>query len=96
MAADVNKNEELEMLVLELGAEVYRIRTQMDEMSGVHTNFLEMIKNLKQILDDKGLINSDDFDEAADWDKIQNSSSPHQQLEYATEEAFGKSKKNLH
>lgn len=63
------KGEKLELLertVLELGAEIFRIKTEMSDMKTHHAKFVETMKGLKELLDEKGMIHAEDFDAAVD------------------------------
>lgn len=58
--------EQLERTVLELGTEIYRLRSEVGAAKNSHENFLEIIKGLKLILDEKGLISVEDFENAVE------------------------------
>lgn len=58
--------EQLERTVLELGTEMFRLKAQISELTNFHEQFSRTIKGLKQILDDKGLITSEDFESAVE------------------------------
>ena len=58
--------EQLERTVLELGTELYRLRSEVGNAKTSHENFLEIIKGLKLILDEKGLIAREDFENAVE------------------------------
>ncbi len=58
--------EQLERTVLELGTEIFKLRSQITDLSKFHDQFLKTMKGLKIILDDKGLITTDDFETAID------------------------------
>lgn len=61
-----DKISQLERTILELGSEVFRIKTEMYSLKSNQENFCEVMKGLKNILDEKGLISSEDFDGAVD------------------------------
>ena len=63
------KISQLERTILELGSEVFRIKTEMFNLRSHQENFFEVMKGLKSILDEKGLISSDDFEGAVDLGK---------------------------
>ena len=56
--------DQLERTVLELGAELYTLKGTFAKQNESHTRFLAIVKGLKQLLDEKGLITLDDFDAA--------------------------------
>jgi hypothetical protein len=58
--------EMLERMVLELGTELYNMRGTVAKQRDSHEQFLGIMKGLKQLLDEKGLITVDDFDAAID------------------------------
>ena len=60
------KLEMLERTVLELGSELYHLKGTMARNQQTHESFLSIIKGLKQLLDEKGLITLDDFDAAVE------------------------------
>lgn len=58
--------EQLEHSLLELGTEVFRLKNEMTTLTQYHESFVDIVKGLKAILDEKGLISRDDFDAAID------------------------------
>ena len=58
------KMEMLERTMLELGSELYHLKGTVAKNQQTHESFLSIIKGLKQLLDEKGLITLDDFDAA--------------------------------
>ena len=60
------KLEMLERAVLELGTELYNIKAGVAKNQAAHDQFVKVIRGLKQLLDDKGLITGDDFDAAVE------------------------------
>ena len=56
----------LERSVLELGTEVYTLRNTVNKSKDSHEQFFAVIKGLKQLLDEKGLITLDDFEAAVE------------------------------
>lgn len=62
----MNRIEDLEVSVLELGTELYKLKHSMTSLTLQNENFLHIFNSLKEILDDKGIISEDDFDEAVD------------------------------
>ena len=64
MTVTNNKLEGLERTVLELGAEIFRLKTELDDMRGFHKKFVSTFKGLKELFDEKGMIQSEDFEAA--------------------------------
>lgn len=60
------KINQLERTILELGTEIFRVKTEVSSLKGVNEKFLEVMKGLKSLLDEKGVISGDDFDNAVD------------------------------
>jgi hypothetical protein len=73
-----NKIEHLERTILELGAEVFRIKHRMDEVDRSHNTFLQVFVSLKKLLDEKGIISTEDFEDVVALDKILNSQNSNQ------------------
>jgi len=65
-----SKIEHLERTILELGAQVYRTKHQVDELMRINAGYLEVFASLKRLLDDRGVISADDFEDAVAIDKI--------------------------
>lgn len=57
---------QLERTLLELGTEVFRVKTELSSIKDTNENFIEVMKGLKALLDEKGVISSDDFENAVD------------------------------
>jgi hypothetical protein len=64
------KVEWLERTMLELGGELFRAKFRLDSLEKDQKQWLEVIETLKQLLDTKGVIERDDFEEAIDLDRI--------------------------
>lgn len=60
----------LERTVLELGTELYNMKGTIQKNQETHVKFVALIKGLKQLLDDKGLITPDDFDAAVELGEV--------------------------
>jgi hypothetical protein len=58
--------EMLERTVLELGAELFQMKSTVNKSEQSHEQFLALLKGLKRLLDDKGLITLDDFEAAVE------------------------------
>ena len=63
---DDTKVELLERTVLELGTELFNLKGMVAKTQESHEQFVTIIKGLKQLLDEKGLITRDDFDAAVE------------------------------
>ena len=59
-----NKLEVLERTVLELGAELFRLKTELTDVKNFHNHFVSTLKGLKELFDEKGMIHSEDFEAA--------------------------------
>ena len=66
------KLEYLERTILELGSEIYQVKHRMDEVEKSNVNYRQIFVSLKKLLDDKGIISGEDFDEVVDLDHILN------------------------
>lgn len=60
----------LERTVLELGTELYNMKGQVQKNQETHVQFVALIKGLKTLLDEKGLITPDDFDAAVELGQV--------------------------
>lgn len=60
----------LERTVLELGSELYHMKGTIAKNQQTHVQFVALIKGLKTLLDDKGLITPDDFDSAVELGEV--------------------------
>ena len=67
MAKLDKKYQELELNILNLGTEIYLLKNQMNQMNQMQCHFVEILKGLKLLLDEKGILDSDDFEHAADF-----------------------------
>ena len=66
MTSEKERIYQLERTILELGTEVYRIKGDVGSLKNYHEKFIEIVDGLKKILDEKGLINTEDFDAAVE------------------------------
>jgi hypothetical protein len=64
------KLDSLERAVLELGSELFRVKHRMDEVDRSNSKFKQALVSLKKIMDDKGLISAEEFDEIVAIDAI--------------------------
>ena len=72
-----SKLENLERTILEVGTEIYRIRHRMDEVDKDNKRFKQLFASLRSLLDDKGIVSREDFDEMVDLDAIIDRQNPH-------------------
>jgi hypothetical protein len=84
----------LERTVLELGTEVYALKSTLAKSQASHEQFLGILKGLKQLLDAKGLITLDDFDAAVELGEALEAFNAQQNL--STFEEADRSKKSSH
>ena len=90
-----DKINQLERTILELGTEIFRMKTQVSALKSHHDNFIEIMSGLKNILDEKGLINEEDFDNAVGLGQaIANTGLG--KIDLSFEEELDKIKKNSH
>jgi hypothetical protein len=64
------KLENLERTILELGAEIYQVKHRMEEVEKHNNQYQQVFISLKKLLDEKGIISTEDFEECIDLDKI--------------------------
>lgn len=87
------KMELLERTVLELGTELFSLKGMVGKTQESHEQFLTILKGLKQLLDEKGLITRDDFDAAVELGQaLELFNQPYDDLHHEIE----KSKKHGH
>ncbi len=67
-----DKADQLERTILELGSEIFRVKHRMDEVEKSNNTYKQVFLSLKVMLDEKGIISADDFDEAIALDRILN------------------------
>lgn len=65
-----SRMEMLERTVLELGTELYNMKGLIQKNQATHVQFVALIKGLKTLLDEKGLITPDDFDAAVELGEV--------------------------
>jgi len=85
---------QLENTVLELGTELYRIRSTMTGLTELQEQFIQTLKGLQEILDDKGLIAREDFEAAAELNGAMQIAASH--FDQDVDEALSKLKKSSH
>jgi regulator of replication initiation timing len=55
---------QLETSLLELGTEIYRLKHEFAEVAEFKEEFQTTLRALRQLLDEKGVINAEDFETA--------------------------------
>ena len=66
------KIESLERAILELGSEVFRVKHRMDEVDKANHGYRQIFVSLKRLLDEQGIVSSEDFEEIVALDAILN------------------------
>jgi regulator of replication initiation timing len=64
------KLDHLERTILELGAEIFQVKHRIDEVEKSNSQYQQIFSSLKKLLDEKGIISAEDFEEIVDLDKI--------------------------
>jgi hypothetical protein len=72
MESFVNKLEQLERALLEMGSELYRVKHELSDVRDNQTKFLKSMQSLKNLFDEKGLVTTDEFESAVDLVEIMN------------------------
>ena len=90
-----NKTAQLEHTVMELGAELFRLKTQIAQFQEHHERAAKTMKALRGLLDDKGVITTDDFDLAIDLTEIVDELTAHSEMGHG-EAGLEELKKNVH
>ncbi len=93
MNEKIDRMDQLETTIMDLGAQLYQIRYDLQTAKKSSSHFLDVIKGLRMILDEKGLISQDDFDSAVDIVRDLNFEKSSEQL---TENQREKDKKHSH
>jgi prefoldin subunit 5 len=88
-----DKLDQLERTILELGAEIFRLKSELTDIKSSHSKFHTTIKGLKDILDDKGIIMSEDFEASVEVNSMMSS-----ELEgdFVTDQEMERLKKAVH
>ncbi len=66
MTDEKDASRKMERALLELGSEIYRLKTSLYDLQTNHERFVKIIEGLRLLLDEKGVILEDDFDSAVD------------------------------
>jgi hypothetical protein len=88
-----DKLDQLERTILELGAEIFRLKTELTDIKTSHTKFHTTLKGLKDILDDKGIIMSEDFEASVEVNSMMSSEL---ESDYITDQEMERLKKAVH
>lgn len=57
-----NRLEQLEYTVMELGTEIFRLKSQLNDMTDKHSQLNGLVSTIKNILDEKGVLEAEDLD----------------------------------
>ena len=87
--------EKLEFTVMELGAEIFKLRQELTNINQVQENYVSMLTKLKNLLDDKGVICKDDI-EPNDYSFLDDQLGLSAELDLEESESPKNSKGNLH
>lgn len=58
----MSRGDQLELSVMELGSELYRLKHELVQMKKVQLKVALAIKSMKTVLDEKGFVTSDEFE----------------------------------
>ncbi|MEZ4742778.1 MAG: hypothetical protein R3B45_10070 [Bdellovibrionota bacterium] len=94
MTFENERINKLERTLLELGSELYRVKSDVTSLKNYHERFVDIVDGLKKILDEKGLINTEDFESAVELGKALSLNST--LYEYSPEMEIEKIKKTSH
>jgi regulator of replication initiation timing len=64
--------DQLEYTVMELGAEMFRLKQEISQMTQVKDNLTKAFRKLQDVLDEKGIIDNEEFDIALNMQDIFN------------------------
>ena len=68
-----NKLDQLEYTVLELGTEIFRLKSKVSQLSNNQHRFNKTINILKSLMEEKGILTEEDFEIAVSSGNDQNS-----------------------
>ncbi len=88
-----DKLDQLERTILELGAEIFRLKTELSEIKTSNSHFHLTLNGLKNILDDKGIIMSDDFEASVEVTSMMTSE---RESDFITDQEMERLKKSVH
>ena len=66
----LEKLDLIERGILDLGTELFQLKQKLGEMTNFQEDFIRTMLGLKEILDEKGLLSKEDFDDAIDLQNI--------------------------
>ena len=66
----LEKIQMLERSLLELGTEIFYLRSQVKDMSQFHSSYIKTMQNLRNLMDEKGVIDRIDFEASVDFDEL--------------------------
>lgn len=67
----MSRGDQLELSVMELGSELYRLKHELVQMRKVQLKVALAIKSMKTVLDEKGFVTADEFELVEDLFKAQ-------------------------
>jgi len=94
MTIEKERVDQLERTVLELGTELFRVKGDVISLKEYHEKFFDIVEGLKKILDEKGLINIEDFEAAVELGDALTLNQPH--YDHSGELEIEKIKKTSH
>ena len=87
--------EKLEFTVMELGAEIFKLRQELTNINQVQENYVSMLSKLKNLLDDKGVICKEDI-EPSDYSFMEDDLSLQSELDLDENDTTKGGSGNLH
>ena len=66
----LEKLDLIERGILDLGTELFQLKQKLGEMTNFQEDFIRTMLGLKEILDEKGLLSKEDFEDAIDLQNI--------------------------
>lgn len=88
--------KQLERTLLEMGSDLFRLKTEISTIKTNHDNQLNILNGLKKLLDEKGLILEEDFENAVDLGNAIDFGSAFSRDVQSIEEEIEKIKKTSH
>jgi hypothetical protein len=73
---------QLEYTIMELGTEIYRLKSEMQQMSNIQSKSLKTLKGLQNMLDERGVIAMEDFDIETDLQQLLDKLDKLNEMEY--------------
>lgn len=81
----MDRIDQLEHSLMELGAEMYQLRQRLFTISEQQDNYLKVLKQLQNILNEKGVIDEEDFEDSM---KLELNMLPHDEFDDNDMEEF--------